>query len=236
MIPLRARLIARRHRELLGKPLRSWRVGAGPLLPLFLSGVVVLIWLLLVLSPGESPALTIGFTLFLALFMLGIYLFTIDARLVVCERGIFLGRLVPGLPFSPTYVIAGREIDPRTVAVVTDGAKTAAELGMPFFFFQYKTFPGALGVHAVVFNGPWGADIEAPRQPRHRRPVRKSLFLFSHRSATKIAEEILHAIGRDGAIPPGFAPHEGLRPIPVTGRREDAVAQIPGAWPPDGHR
>ncbi|WP_341855584.1 hypothetical protein [Brachybacterium sp. GPGPB12] len=55
MIPLRARFIARRHRELVGKPPRSRRVGAGPLLPLFLAGIVVLIWLMLVLSPGRVP-------------------------------------------------------------------------------------------------------------------------------------------------------------------------------------
>lgn len=236
MIPLRARLIAGRHRELLGSPLRSWRVGAGPLLPLFLAGVVLFIWLLLVLSPGEHPVLTVGLTVALALIMLAAYLFTVDARLVVCERGVIMGRLVPGLPLSPTYVIAGREIDPRTVAVVTDGARTARELGMPFFFFQYKTFPGAIGVRAVVFNGPWGADILSRRDLRYRAPVRKSLFLFSHRRAEDIADAILHAIGRDGAIPEGFTPHGGLQPIPVTGRREDAVRQIPGAWPPDSPR
>lgn len=101
------------------------------------------------LSPGENLALAIGLTLVLALIMLGVYLFTIDARFVVCERGVIMGRLIPGLPLSPTYVIAGREIDPRTVAVVSSGATAARELGMPFFFFQYKTFPGAVGVRAL---------------------------------------------------------------------------------------
>ncbi|WP_394214253.1 hypothetical protein [Brachybacterium vulturis] len=231
MIPLRARFIAGRHRDLVGRPLTSWRVGAGPLLPLFLGGVVLLVWLLLVLSPGEHLALTVGLTLVLALLMLGVYLFTIDARLVVCERGVIMGRLIPGLPLSPSYVIAGREIDPRTVAVVSSGATAARELGLPFFFFQFKTFPGAVGVGAVVFNGPWGADVHAQRELSHRRPTRKSLYIFSHRRSAVIADAVLHAIGRDGAIPPGFTPHNGLQPIAVTGRRDDAVRQIPGAWP-----
>lgn len=46
MIPLRARLIVAAHRDLLGAPLRSWRVGAGPLLPMILLGILGLIGLL----------------------------------------------------------------------------------------------------------------------------------------------------------------------------------------------
>jgi hypothetical protein len=233
MIPLRARLIAGRHEQIVGRPLSSARVSAGPLLPLFLYGVVIVVGLLMLLSPGDTLALAIGFTLVLALIMAGALLFTLDARFVVCERGVILGRLIPGLPLSPTYVIAGREIDPRTVCVVTSGAKAAQELGMPPFFFQYKTFPGAVGVPALVFNGPWGADVEAPRRTGPLPPRQKSLFIFSQRRAGAIADQLLHAIGRDGAIPADFAPHGGLQPIPVTGRRDDAVAQIPGAWAPE---
>lgn len=229
MIPLRARLIARRHRDLVGRPIISRRVGAGPVLPLILVGVVVLIGLLLGLSPGADPTTTVGITIFFSLLMFVTYLFTTDARLVVCERGVILGRLVPRLPFSPTYVMAGREIDPRSVCVVTSGAVAAKELGMPFFFFQYKTFPLAAGTPALVFVGPWGSDITANRDLRHRRPTRRSHFIFSHRRAVSLADEILQAIGRDGGLPPEFAAHNGLRPIELTGQPEDAVRQIPGA-------
>ncbi|MCG7308840.1 hypothetical protein [Brachybacterium sp. ACRRE] len=233
MIPLRARLIAGRHQEIVGRPVKSWRVGAGPLLPAVLLAVLVLVGILLVLVPGDHLALTVGLMVVLALILLGAYLVTVDARLVVCERGLIMGRMVPGLPLSPTYVIAGREIDPRTICVVADGAKAAQELGMPFFFFQYKTFPGALGVPALVFNGPWGADVSAPRRSGPLPPRDKSLFIFSQRRAADIADQMLRMIGREGAIPPGFAPHGGLQPIPVTGRRQDAVSQIPGAWAPE---
>jgi hypothetical protein len=233
MIPLRARLIARRHQALVGRPLKSWRVGAGPLLPVILLAVLAVVWILLVLAPGDHLGLTIGLVIVLALILLGAHLFTVDARLVVCERGMIMGRLIPGIPFSPTYVIAGREIDPRSVCVVTSGATAAQELGMPSFFFQYKTFPGAIGVPALVFNGPWGDDVEAPRSSGPLPPRQKSLFIFSQRRAAVIADQMLRMIGRDGAIPPQFTPHNGLQPIAVTGRRQDAVSQIPGAWAPE---
>ncbi|WP_193103921.1 hypothetical protein [Brachybacterium sp. FME24] len=233
MIPLRARLLASRHRDIVGKPLRSWRIGAGPALPLLLLGILVLLGILLALNPNGSWAGNVAFLLFFAILLGLAYLFTVDARLVVCERGVLMGRLIPGLPLSPTYVIGGREIDPRTVCVVSNGVKAANEVGMGPLFPQFFMFPpAALGQRAVSFNGPWGNDIAANREITPHRPVRKSLFMFSRRNAGRIADEILHAIGRDGAIPAGFRPHQGLQVIAVTGNRQDAMQQIPGAWPP----
>lgn len=235
MIPLRARLIVSRHRELLGRPLSSRRISAGPLLPLVYVVLLVVIAALLWINPSGSAAGNIVLLVLLAI-VLGIaHLLVIDPRLVICERGLVLGRLIP-MPFSPTYVIGGLEIDPRTVCVVSSGARAAAEVGLPSFHFQFFAYPGALGVPAVMFRGPWGSDVTTARSSQARRPNAKSLFSFSHRRAPQIAVEILQLIGRCGGIPHAFQPASGLYPIPVTGRREDAVRQIPGAWPPDSQR
>lgn len=87
-----------------------------------------------------------------------------------------------------------------------------------------------------MFLGPWGSDVRLSRTSAPRRPTAKPMYSFSHRQAPRIADEILHLIGRCVGIPQGFQPAHGLTPIPVTGRREDAVRQIPGAWPPESQR
>lgn len=234
MIPLRARLIARRHEALVGAPLRAWRVGAGPILPLLLLAIFVGIGAVSALSPFDGTALKILLQVLLGIVLLAAYLVVIDPRLVVCERGIILGRLVPGLPLSPTYVIGGRELDPRTVCVVRNGPEAAKELGLPWFFFQFFAYQASPGVPSVLFTGPWNASTARDAAPR--RSTRGSFYLFAHRDARGIADALLHLIGRCGGIPHGFRPVEDLRPIPVTGRREDAVRQLPGAVPPGTHR
>lgn len=235
MIPLRARIVASRHADLLGRPLRSRRIASGPVLPVLYAVILGAIAVPLWLNPHGSAAGSIAVLALIAVLLGLAHLVVIDPRLVVCERGLILGRLVP-IPFSPTYVIGGREIDPRTVCVVNSGAKAAAELGLPSFFFQFFAYPGALGAPAVMFQGPWGADVELSRTAQPRRPVARSLYSFSHRDAPRVADEILHMIGRCGGIPQGFAPVNGLAPIALTGRREDAVRQIPGGWAPTGRR
>lgn len=233
MIPLRARLVAARHRDVVGRPLRSWRIGVGYALPAFFVGVVALIALLNALNPFESTAANIAFVVFAALLMGIPYLFMVDARIVVCERGVLMGRMVPGLPFSPTYVIRGREIDPRTVCVVSNAVTASNALGEGPIFFQYFTLHAeTLGQPAVCFTGPWGHSVIANRQVRQHVPVSRSQFIFASRRATKIADALLHAIGRDGGIPEGFAPVNGLQPIQVTEAAEDSVRQIPGASRP----
>ena len=236
MIPLRARWIASRHRTLVGRPLSSRRIGVGPGLPLLFLGILAVIALALTLNPGSGIALTVGILVVVALLLLLGYLVVADPRLVVCEHGLIIGRLIPGLPLSPTYVIAAREIDPRTVCVVSSGPRAARQVGLPSFFFQFFAYPGGFGVPAVMFNGPWGADVMAMRDDRPRGVTAKSLYSFAHRRSTVIATEILHAIGRAGGLPRQFQPANSLQPIAVTGRREDAVRQIPGAWPPDTRR
>lgn len=232
--PLRAHLVASRHREIVGKPVRSWRIGTGGYLPLVLVGIWILLGVVLVINPFESMVSNVAFMLFFGLVLIFAALVAADARFVVCERGVLMGRLIPGLPLSPTYVIAGREIDPRTVCVVGNVVKAANEIGMGTMFSQVFTYPvGPMAPQGVSFQGPWGAEIEANRDVQLHRPNPKSLFLFGHRRADRLADALLQAIGRDGGIPQGFAPHEGLRPIPVSGNREDAVRQIPGAWPQD---
>ena len=235
MIPIRARILASRHADLLGRPLSSRRVSAGLFLPTVLWGGFLLLAGALWWESRGLDALDIVLIVLGALLFAACHLAAIDARLVVCERGLILGRMVP-VPFSPTYLIAGEEIDPRTVCVVSSGQKAAAQMGLGPMFFQFFVVAGSPGVPAVMFRGPWGADVELNRTPDRRRPNAKSLFLFSHRRAAGIADEILRLVGRCGGIPSGFEPVNGLRPIPVTGRREDAVRQIPGAWPDDSQR
>lgn len=236
MIPLRARLLAAKHREVVGRPVRSYRIGTGILLPLYLVGILVLIAGALAFNPFDSMFSNVLFVLFFALILLITHLIVIDPRLVVCERGLLLGRLTPFVPFSPSYVIGALEIDPRTVCVVTSGSKAAAEVGLPSFFFQFFAYPGAVGVPSLMFKGPRGADAEMSRNSHRHGPTEKSLFSFCHRRSVRIADEILRMIGRNGGIPQDFRPYNDLQPIPVTGQRKDAVDQIPGAWPVDGHR
>lgn len=236
MIPLRARWIASRHPEVLGRPLHSHRIATGVLPWLLYAGILLAVVLLLWINPhGSSAGDAVIVVLLVGLLGLA-HVVIADPRLVVCERGLILGRLLPAIPFSPTFVIGGAEIDPRTVCIVSSGAKAATQLGLPSFFFQFFAYPGALGAPAVLFQGPWGADVRIGRDVRRRGPVAKSLYTFSSRRAPRIADEILHLVGRCGAIPAGFDPVNGLAPIELTGRREDATAQIPGGWGPDSQR
>lgn len=234
MIPIRARLIARRHRDVVGRPVKAWRIGIGAFFPILVVGILVVLGVLLATNPFDSLAANVAFMLFFAVLMWPTYLIATDLRFVVCERGVIMGHLVTWIPLMPTYVIGGREIDPRTVCVVDNAVTAANEVDMPTITQHIFSFPvEAFGQKAVSFRAPWSIDLEADRPPgRGYQYDQGTLYMFANRRAAKLADALLHAIGRDGAIPPGFVPHEGLRPIPVTGNPEDAVRQIPGAPPP----
>lgn len=195
MIPLRARILASRHEALLGRPLRSRRVSAGVLLPCLLWGMPLAISALLWWQGGGLDALEIALIVLVALVMAIAHLAVIDPRLVICERGLILGRMIP-LPFSPTFVISGREIEPGSVRAVPNAESAAREAGYGRMFFQFLLYGGSPGVPAVMFRGPWGADVTMGRTAVLHRPNPESPFLFAHRAAPQIAREIQQMLAR----------------------------------------
>lgn len=189
-VPLRAQLIASRHTALVGRPLRSWRVGSGPLPWLLYGAILATIGVLLWVNPHGSTVGNVAILIGMALLLLVIHLVLADGRLVLCERGLIMGRLIPGLPLSPTYVLRADEIDVRSLHVARSPGALSRETGKPAFFFQFVAFPGFVGPPLVTFTGPWGTSATTSRSPHRQAIDARSPYAFGHRRAEAIAQEI----------------------------------------------
>lgn len=232
--PLRARLIALRHEDLLGSPVRSFRVARGPMVPILMLVAIAVVVVAGLIHDAGGTATVLGIGGGIGVLMLLIWLWLTDIHLVVFTRGILLGRLIPGLPLSPTYVLSTHEIDPDTVCIVSSGPKAGRQLGMPRRFPQFFTTLGPSRVQAVLFQGPSGADVTTGRSPGLREISPASPFLFSSRRAHRLAVELLAMLLSTGRLPEDFQPANDLQSIPVTGRRHDPHGQLPGTWRTSG--
>ncbi|MFC0672734.1 hypothetical protein [Brachybacterium hainanense] len=130
----------------LGRVLRVYRM-ARPLPSFVLElGIAAAIGLGIHLLSGLLlPAVGAGLLVLLLVEVLG------DVRLVVCERGLLIGRLLPGC--SP-YRLRYSEIDPRGVACVRDVGRCARATGRSYGSTLFSPRGSRRG---VLLDGPVAA-------------------------------------------------------------------------------
>lgn len=224
---IRARAAARQHHDIVGDPVKSFRLSGGPGLAALLVGLPFLIVIGLLIL-GESLGFVIFIGLLLGVIMLFSYVLCTLPRFVVCQRGLMVGWFLGKNSLLPTYVVGAHEIDPHTVAVLSSGPKVAKALNRPAWFEMF-TYTGSVGVPVVSFKGPWPSDITLGRPSAPRRPNRDAVTIFTSWRARTIAENILQMMAANGALPAGFTPANGLATIQVSGKEETRHLEIPGA-------
>lgn len=156
-----ARSAARRHREEVGDVLAVHSDGPGPLV----IGGFVLVWLLFsgltLIKPAQSPLLTAVPTVTFAVLFGLVLLYISGERLIVCERGLLLGSVAPGLRPS---VVRYEQIVPGSMVPVTGARRYAAETGTGGFP-QSTVRRSAWTRHGIHFVGP------SPKEARRHRAL-----------------------------------------------------------------
>lgn len=121
-----ARRAAQRHHAEVGDVLAVHSDGPGPLVKLGF----VLVWLLFsgltFINPGETVVLAVAPTVAFALIFGLILLYNGGERLIVCERGLLVGSVAPGLR---PYVVRFDQIVPGTLAPLEGAQRYASETG-----------------------------------------------------------------------------------------------------------
>lgn len=226
---MRIRAVARRHRAELGEVLSVHRGGPG----LGTAVAFVLVWLvfsgLTLIRPAESALLIVAAPLAFAVIALVIWTMLAGERLAICERGLIIGSVAPGL--AP-YVVRYDQIVPGSVVPLVRARRFFRETGTSTASSVRLGWWSREAVHLV---GP------SPREARRRRAVLAPMLDGApttvdgrwpwvagvHGPAAPVVAQIAQAAGRSG--------HEALAaaassaaPRELTGRPEDAAAQIPG--------
>lgn len=118
---------ARRHRDEFGEVIEVFADRPGPKT---VTGVVVgwvLFTALTFINPGETPLLAIAPGVIFAVMFGLILLYLSGERLIVCERGILVGSVAPGIR---PYAIPYGQITPGSVAGVTGANRYLKEVGL----------------------------------------------------------------------------------------------------------
>lgn len=228
LLPIRGHIIAAQHREAVGKPLHSFRIDPGLFAPVCIFAGPLIILIVALMGDGRFWAVDIGLIIFGTLLGIASLAMMMDTRLIVCERGVIVGRLLPSVPFCQTMVIRGRELDPGAVCVVSDAVKASKQSGWgPTHLFCF-VYEGSPGVPGVFFCGPDPGLLDArSRTMRHKVPhPTAGIMVFASRRARRIAREMLAMIQRDAGLPEGFVPFNNGQVLQVSGKREDA-SQLP---------
>ena len=118
---------ARRHREELGEVIEVFADRPGPKT---VTGIVlgwVLFTGLTFINPGETPLLAVAPGIIFAVMFGLILLYLSGERLIVCERGILVGSVAPGIR---PYVIPFQQITPGSIAGVAGANRYLKEVGL----------------------------------------------------------------------------------------------------------
>lgn len=227
---------ARRHREELGEVLAVYADRPGPKT---VTGFV-LGWLictgLTFINPGETPLLAVAPGIVFAV-MVGLILLYLSAeRLIVCERGILVGSIAPGIR---PYAIPYQQITPGSIAGVAGANRYLKEVGLQGQIAQ-STLRASLwtknGIHFVA------CSAEEARRGRRRftlalDPIPRSIdgrWIWFAGTGRQSARSAVEAIAR-AASAAGYqqlaqaALDRGV--VELTGNPEDAARQLPGHPP-----
>lgn len=227
-----ARSAARRHRQEVGEVLAVHADRPGP----FVIGGFLLAWLifsgLTLLVPGENLVLALTPTLAFALLFGVILLYISGERLIVCERGLVLGSVAPGLRPS---VIRYDQIAPGSMVPVTGAHRYAAETGTGGFP-QSTVRRSAWTRRGIHFVGPAPKEARrhqallAPLQDPPPRSIDRRWLWFAGTGSTppeQVTASIAQAAAASGATQ--LAKATATAPVrELTGNPADAAAQLPG--------
>lgn len=199
-------------------------------------GGFVLAWLLMsgltLINPGETALLAVAPAVAFAVMFALILLYISGERLLVCERGLVIGSVAPGLR---PYVVRYDQIAPGSVVPVIGARRYAAETGtrdLP----QSTVRRSAWTRRGVHFVGP------APREARRHRAVLARLLdppprsrdgrwvWFAGTGSTPpehVTAQIARAAGAAGATE--LARATGAAPVrELSGNPADASRHLPG--------
>lgn len=229
---MRVRRIARAHADELGAVLAVHRGGPGAGTALAIIAVWALFSGLTLIRPAGSIALILATPIAFGIIATLIWVMLSGERLVVCERGLLVGSVAPGL--TP-YLVRLDQITPRSVVPVGRARRWFRETGSSV---SSTARLGWWSSEAVALVGP------SPREARRRRAIlaplldpapstidgRWAWIIGVRGPAARVTQEIAGAAGGCGltdlARRTAAAPRREL-----TGRAEDAAEQIPGQGP-----
>lgn len=203
--------------------------------PLVIGGFV-LVWLLFsgltLINPGESPVLAAAPAVIFALLFALVLVYVSAERLIVCERGLVLGSVAPGLRPS---VIRYEQIVPGSMVPVTRARRYSAETGtggFPQSTVRRSAWTGQ-GLH---FVGPSPKEARrhnallAPLQDPPPRSVDGRWVWFVGIGSTRpeqVTAQIAQAAGASGAVQ--LAQATSAAPVrELSGNPADAARHLPG--------
>lgn len=156
-----ARWAARRHRDEVGEVIAVHSDRPGRLVV----GGFFLVWLvasgLTLIKPGENLLLAVAPAVIFAIIIGLVLLYVGSEKLVVCERGLVIGSVAPGLR---PYVVRYEQIVPGSVVPVTGARRYGKETGsnaFPQSTVRRNVWTGR-GIHVV---GP------SPKEARRHNAV-----------------------------------------------------------------
>ncbi|MFC7375351.1 hypothetical protein ACFQRD_08780 [Brachybacterium sp. GCM10030268] len=151
---------ARRHAGELGRPLEVYADRPGTVVV----GAIVFVWLiftgLTLINPAESPLLIAAPGIIFALLAAGILVLISGERLIVCERGLLVGSVAPGMR---PYIVRYEQIVPGSLVPVTGAGRYGRETGTGGFP-QSTVRRSAWNRQGIHFVGP-------SAQAARRRPA-----------------------------------------------------------------
>lgn len=226
------RSAARRHRDEVGDVVAVHADRPGPIVV----GGFVLVWLLFsgltLIDPAETVLMTLVPTVAFAL-MVGLLLLYVSAeRLLVCERGLVMGSVAPGLR---PYVIRYEQIVPGSMVPVTGARRYSAETGTGGFP-QSTVRRSVWTRHGLHFVGPSPKAARrhrarlAPLQDPPPRSIDGRWVWFAGTGASRpeqVTAQIARAAGAAGAAQ--LAQATAAAPVrELSGNRADASRHLPG--------
>ena len=227
---------ARRHREELGEVIEVFADRPGPkTVTAFVLGWVLFTGLTFI-NPGETLVLAIAPGIIFAVMFGLILLYLSGERLIVCERGILVGSVAPGIR---PYAIPYGQITPGSVAGVAGANRYLKEVGL-----QGQIAQSTLRASWWTKNGVHFVACSAEDARRGRRrftlaldPIPRSIdarWIWFAGTGKEPPQHALEAIAR-AASATGHtqlaqaALDRGV--VELTGNPEDAARQLPGHPP-----
>lgn len=203
---------------------------------LLVVGAFVLVWMLFsgltLINPGDSALFIIGPIVTFAIIFGLILLYISGERLVVCERGLVIGSVAPGLR---PYVVRYEQIVPGSLVPVTGARRYGRETGS-------SAFPQSTGRRSawtgrgIHFVGPSPKEARrhnallAPLQDPPPLSVDGRWVWFAGTSSTspeKVTAQIAQAAGRIGLAQLQQATAQA--PVrELSGNPSDAARHLPG--------
>jgi hypothetical protein len=227
---------ARRHREELGEVIEVFADRPGPkTVTGFALGWLIFTGLTLI-NPGETLLLAVAPGVIFAVMFAAILLYLSGERLIVCERGILVGSVAPGLR---PYVVPYSQITPGSIAGVAGANQYLKEVGL-----QGKISQSTLRASWWTKNGVHFVACSAEDARRGRRrftlaldPIPRSIdgrwiwFVGTGRQSSQRAIDAIAGTASATGYPQLAEAATARGVVELTGNPADAARQLPGHPP-----